>query len=824
MIHFRRSSYQQSLGREEGEGRPGLISMAHHHQYSLPYHSLACCCCFLIFSFMLPPLSEGVGYMTTLAGLWGSTLAADYAACALEVGTLYPQCWGTQVFYNNTSPPTNTSFWAISNGGYFVCGLLYDSHYPSCWGYVNNSAIPSKFQSTSYSNINSGGWHACAIRDNTTDNPGQVDCWGNNLHGQASPPTEAMISVTAGDYYTCGLMATTRQVKCWGLNITQGDSAIQAPNARFDSIFAGREHMCGLELNTMKTRCWGNNTFKQAEPPDVNLTVIAGGYRFSCGLREDNHEAACWGDYAIGQTDAPQGVKFSTISSGDWYTCGVREDQQKTVVNCWGAQSKVADYVPQTLNAGMGLCVKQCNEGQREVLDSELQLSLHQCPNNGDKVCVECMPGQCPASAPPLAPTPFPPPTPASNSSLKAIVVAVVLSVIIALVLGVLAVVRRRQLHSMWMSWWRPIAGAESAHTRPWKARASKVISFTSEEIRVATKDYDTSMVIGKGAFGDVYKGILDDGRVVAIKKASTEERASVFDMELELLAQLNHKYLVNLAGYCEEDKCLVFEFMVNGSLQDCLFDKRSAQLFDWKGRMKVALQAARGIEYLHVYASPKIIHRDVKASNILLDEDWDAHISDFGLSLYGPVGTQTHISNLAPCGTPGYLDPEYFQTYQLNAKSDVYSFGVVLLELLSGRRALDKDHSVYSIVAWAMELANQGKSILILDSELKVPDYVAQRSLQDVIQLALQCVGMAGKERPTISEVTSCLQEVVKPFFTNEMKEAPTPKYPFKDFQPLLWESSSSSCSKLSTSDVSGTSGSSGIEMKSRWEGNFRA
>ncbi|KAI5063076.1 hypothetical protein GOP47_0021623, partial [Adiantum capillus-veneris] len=88
-----------------------------------------------------------------------------------------------------------------------------------------------------------------------------------------------------------------------------------------------------------------------AEPPDVNLTVIAGGYRFSCGLREDNHEAACWGDYAIGQTDAPQGVKFSTISSGDWYTCGVREDQQKTVVNCWGAQSKVADYVPQTLNA-----------------------------------------------------------------------------------------------------------------------------------------------------------------------------------------------------------------------------------------------------------------------------------------------------------------------------------------------------------------------------------------------------------------------------------------------------------------------------------------
>ncbi|KAI5063647.1 hypothetical protein GOP47_0022194 [Adiantum capillus-veneris] len=386
--------------------------------------------------------------------------------------------------------------------------------------------------------------------------------------------------------------------------------------------------MCGLELNTMKTLCWGNDTFKQAEPPDVNLTVITGGYWFSCGLREDNHEAVCWGDYASGRTYAPPGVKFSTISSGDWYTCGVREDQQNMVGDCWGAEGKFADLVPQTLNAGMGLCVKQCNEGQREVLDSELKLSLHQCPNNGDKVCVECMPGKCPASDLTL-----PPP---SNISVVAIVVAVV-TIVVALVLGLLAVVRRRQLHSMWMSFWRPIhAGAESAHTRPSKARASKVFSFTSEAIRVATKNYDTSMVIGKGGFGDVYKGILDDGRVVAIKKASTEERARAFDMELELLAQVNHKYLVNLVGYCEEDKCLVFEFMVNGSLQDCLFDKRSAhELFDWKGRMKVALQAARGIEYLHVYASPKIIHRDVKASNILLDEDWDAHISDFGLSLW---------------------------------------------------------------------------------------------------------------------------------------------------------------------------------------------
>ncbi|MCO5565152.1 hypothetical protein L7F22_018825 [Adiantum nelumboides] len=315
------------------------------------------------------------------------------------------------------------------------------------------------------------------------------------------------------------------------------------------------------------------------------------------------------------------------------------------------------------------------------------------------KVCLECLSGQqCPP--PNSTSTPSTPLTPSPESSshpTAGVVIGVTLTAIAAFIFAVLAVFRRRQLYSIRIAAWQrpPIdAMAKPAQTRPWKDRASRVISITSKELRTATKGYHPSMMIGKGGFGNVYSGILNDGQILAIKKACKVERASTFDIELELLAQLNHSCLVNLVGYCEEDQCLVFEFMANGSLQDCLFHKQSARLFDWDQRMKVALQAARGLEYLHVYASPTIIHRDVKASNILLDEALDVHISDFGLSLYGPVGGHTHLSNQSPCGTVGYLNPEYYQSGRLTSKSDVYSFGVVLLELLSGRQSVGNDDS----------------------------------------------------------------------------------------------------------------------------------
>ncbi|KAH7430046.1 hypothetical protein KP509_09G080300 [Ceratopteris richardii] len=722
----------------------------------------------LLFQFNLyVGTAVAMGYMTTLAGLWANGMAT--AACALQVGTLYPECWGNHPYLGDLDPPVSKSFWAISSGGFFVCGLLYDSRFPSCWGQVNNSVIPSQFLRTRYSNINSGGYHACAVRDNEADNPGLVDCWGNDTFGQASPPMEQMVSVTAGDFFTCGIMASTRHAICWGQDTNSTE--MQPPNTSFVSIFAGRYHICGVEQDTFKTLCWGNNTYRQATPVEgYNFTVITGGYSFTCALRADNHEAVCWGETYFDSTLAPVGMPFAAISSGDWFTCGVREDDdEKMTVYCWGTQDNAANnYVPATLKAAMGLCVAECSNGEYEVPDSELGISS-QCPGNADaKVCLKCLTGQqCPPNS--TSAITHIEPSPGSRSHSKTgIALGVSLAVLAAVVIGLIIMFRHR-LYSICMNW-------RTSAARPakgdWKVKVSKVTSFTSEELRIATENYAAGMVIGKGGFGDVYKGVLNDGQVVAIKKASRRERATTFDIEIELLAKVHHSCLVNLVGYCEKDICLVFEFMANGSLGDCLFRKRSAELFSWNRRMKIALQAARGLEYLHMYATPPIIHRDVKADNILLDEGWDAHVADFGLSIYGPVGGQSHLSNHAPCGTVGYLDPEYFRSGKLTPKSDVFSFGVVLLELLSGRRAVEPDDPVSSTVAWAEERAELGDLTSILNPELmraQADEATCRSVLADVIRLALQCVRKTGRDRPTMSEVASFLQTVVESFFFNE-------------------------------------------------------
>ncbi|KAJ0978240.1 hypothetical protein J5N97_013714 [Dioscorea zingiberensis] len=197
---------------------------------------------------------------------------------------------------------------------------------------------------------------------------------------------------------------------------------------------------------------------------------------------------------------------------------------------------------------------------------------------------------------------------------------------------------------------------------------------FTLAELAVATNNFSPENKIGAGSFGQVYKGELPDGREVAIKRSDTgtkakkfQEKESAFQSELAFLSRLNHKHLVGLIGYCEEDeeRLLVYEFMKNGALYDHLHAKKSSGagagvLDSWRMRIKVLLDASRGIEYLHNYAVPPIIHRDIKSSNILLDGNWTARVSDFGLSLMGPAAEGEHLSMKA-AGTVGYMDPEYY-------------------------------------------------------------------------------------------------------------------------------------------------------------------
>ncbi|CAM8890155.1 unnamed protein product [Rhodiola kirilowii] len=225
------------------------------------------------------------------------------------------------------------------------------------------------------------------------------------------------------------------------------------------------------------------------------------------------------------------------------------------------------------------------------------------------------------------------------------------------------------------------------------------VDSFSYEEMRTATKQFRPDLIVGEGGFGIVYRGTLDEAVragsktvKVAIKELNPEgfQGDREWLAEINYLGQLSHPNLVKLIGYCCEDehRLLVYEYMESGSLEKNLF-RRTGPTLTWSTRMKIALDAARGLAFLHGAERP-IIYRDFKTSNILLDEDYNAKLSDFGLAKEGPMGDQTHVSTRV-MGTYGYAAPEYVMTGHLTARSDVYGFGVVLLELLIGRRAMDK-------------------------------------------------------------------------------------------------------------------------------------
>ncbi|KDO51933.1 hypothetical protein CISIN_1g015816mg [Citrus sinensis] len=233
--------------------------------------------------------------------------------------------------------------------------------------------------------------------------------------------------------------------------------------------------------------------------------------------------------------------------------------------------------------------------------------------------------------------------------------------------------------------------------------------TLTFRELAAATKNFRSESLLGEGGFGRVYKGYLESiNQDVAIKQLDRNgvQGNREFLVEVLMLSLLHHPNLVNLIGYCADgdQRLLVYEYMPLGSVEDHLHDLSPGKKpLDWNTRMKIAAGAARGLEYLHDKAKPPVIYRDLKCSNILLDRGYHPKLSDFGLAKLGPVGDNTHVSTRV-MGTYGYCAPEYAKTGQLTLKSDVYSFGVVLLEILSGRKAVDtsKAAAEQSLVAWS--------------------------------------------------------------------------------------------------------------------------
>ncbi|KHN47452.1 Receptor-like serine/threonine-protein kinase [Glycine soja] len=292
--------------------------------------------------------------------------------------------------------------------------------------------------------------------------------------------------------------------------------------------------------------------------------------------------------------------------------------------------------------------------------------------------------------------------------------------------------------------------------------RSSGLKSLKADVILKKTQKLNSKDIIGSGGYGVVYELKLDDSTALAIKRLNrgTAERDKGFERELEAMADIKHRNIVTLHGYytAPHYNLLIYELMPHGSLDSFLHGRsREKKVLDWPTRYRIAAGAARGISYLHHDCIPHIIHRDIKSSNILLDRNMDARVSDFGLAtLMQP--TKTHVSTIV-AGTFGYLAPEYFDTGRATLQGDVYSFGVVLLELLTGKKPSDEAFMEEGtmLVTWVKAVVRDKKEELVLDNSL---GSCSMQEVNKVFSIAMMCLEPDPLKRPTMAEVVSLLEQ----------------------------------------------------------------
>ncbi|KNA12348.1 hypothetical protein SOVF_126780 [Spinacia oleracea] len=291
---------------------------------------------------------------------------------------------------------------------------------------------------------------------------------------------------------------------------------------------------------------------------------------------------------------------------------------------------------------------------------------------------------------------------------------------------------------------------------------------YTLRELEEGTNGFGDENVIGEGGYGIVYHGILSDNTHVAVKNLLNNrgQAEKEFKVEVEAIGRVRHKNLVRLLGYCAEGahRILVYEYVDNGNLEQWLHgDVGPFSPLTWEARMNVLIGTAKGLTYLHEGLEPKVVHRDIKSSNILLDKQWNSKVSDFGLAKL--LGSEKNYVTTRVMGTFGYVAPEYASTGMLNERSDVYSFGILLMEIISGRNPVDYSRPVgeVNLVDWLKQMVSKRNAEGVLDP--KLPEKPSSRALKRVLLVALRCVDPNAQKRPKMGHIVHMLEAEELPF-----------------------------------------------------------
>ncbi|KAF3322784.1 putative serine/threonine-protein kinase-like protein CCR3 [Carex littledalei] len=672
-----------------------------------------------------------------------------------------------------TSFPINStfSFDSISGGHNFICSLRSGDTSFFCWDGIRQRIKRVYSGPTALRLISVGARHVATIDGNQT----KIRWWryGCNRHAPRCRQFPKSVygeyhSLTSGDVFTCAISGA-HSVQCWGTHAKLIQRSFAGVQMR--SLTAGGDRMCGLNM-TGHLICTGN----QSNVPSgeaFEFTSLAIGESHTCAIRRNNGTAVCWGQYGSYFPMGSTGFEF--LVAGGNLTCGLTTYAFN--VACWGLNGRNLSAVTLSLPKILpGVCVP-----------NETFCSCGVYPDSGD-LCggsgVICMRSDYDPDTTDSCPSPFNLPAPSKtlwemiHKWLGVFVFVCIGFVIVAISMaasklrwcGVPQVsAPPRQETNL------PVPRNPRGPTFP---VMDNVQVFSFNELKDATNNFSLAVQIGIGGYGRVYRGLLTDGRRVAVKRCDTRvpDSEAVFQAEVEIQAKARHENVVSLIGYCTEnnERLCVFEYMPHKDLDVHLhlptyWTRRFAIFYSWKLRIKALLDVARGIEYLHQYCVPRIIHRDIKSGNILLDQNWVAKISDFGLAVTGPDPGQDRVDVAFATGTAGYADPDSYNTANpfVSQRTDVYSFGMVMLEVVTGQMVYNELNNT-SLATSAAPTIAAGRLMEVLDGRLTLPVGFSMEAVEIVATLAQQCVS-PGAQRPNMSDVVRELETAVARFDQQE-------------------------------------------------------